>query len=752
MKLPALAVAAIAALTISSESRCTPSAVLQPVSVDDLVRFATIGDPRTLDDTTAKLTEAAAFSPDGKYAAVVVSQGNPERGTNDAVLLVYETAELLRNPTPVKVAEFASATNSRPMAFVRWLRDSETLYFAGTQGNQPTQVYRVGMRDRKVEQLTSLTTQLTEFDVDAAGERMIVSAERPRHPPSEDPRCSKEACRVTGNHMFDWAYGMPAGSNLLSIVDLKSGERRQLLNPEESNTAIDMCFDPQVASQGISPDGRFVLRLCEWAQEYPPWWRDYTATPGLATCGKQWLRGCGRQYAIIDLASGKTSFFSDAPAMYRQADPLWIDDGRYLVLPGAVESLANVNGAERAARAATLRVLLVDSRTLKTERIATLDSRTARIARSKWDPRTQTLRIEGSDASGAKLPVASFERRGKRWLRVESSPANEAAHARTRLTVEQGLNSPPLLVATGADPGSRSIVLDPNPWLAQRALGRVEGVTWKSRDGSLWTGGLYYPPDYVAGNRYPLMVQTHGFSPAEFSMHGLSRNYAGRALAAHGIMVLQVEESYRAAVNTPAEYTTVQAGYEGAIDHLHGAGLIDRSKVGIQGWSRTGPQMGYTLVHSDYKFAAGAFTDTADFGWQWYLYAGASRSQDALYGAAPFGEGLKNWMKVAATFNLERVDTPMLMWGDSKVNMFVLWDWYAGLIRLGKPVEYWTTYDAAHDVFKVGTRRHVNNLLVDWFRFWLKGEEDPDPAKAEQYVRWRKLELQQRVSRAGGGG
>jgi hypothetical protein len=34
---------------------------------------------------------------------------------------------------------------------------------------------------------------------------------------------------------------------------------------------------------------------------------------------------------------------------------------------------------------------------------------------------------------------------------------------------------------------------------------------------------------------------------------------------------------------------------------------------------------------------------------------------------------------------------------------------------------------------------------VDWFRFWLKDEEDPDPAKAEQYKRWRELrKLQQR--------
>jgi hypothetical protein len=28
----------------------------------------------------------------------------------------------------------------------------------------------------------------------------------------------------------------------------------------------------------------------------------------------------------------------------------------------------------------------------------------------------------------------------------------------------------------------------------------------------------------------------------------------------------------------------------------------------------------------------------------------------------------------------------------------------------------------------------------DWFNFWLMGEEDPDPVKAEQYKRWRELQ------------
>jgi hypothetical protein len=38
---------------------------------------------------------------------------------------------------------------------------------------------------------------------------------------------------------------------------------------------------------------------------------------------------------------------------------------------------------------------------------------------------------------------------------------------------------------------------------------------------------------------------------------------------------------------------------------------------------------------------------------------------------------------------------------------------------------------------------------VDWFCFWLKGEEDPGPAKAEQYARWRELRKLQLASEAG---
>jgi hypothetical protein len=39
-------------------------------------------------------------------------------------------------------------------------------------------------------------------------------------------------------------------------------------------------------------------------------------------------------------------------------------------------------------------------------------------------------------------------------------------------------------------------------------------------------------------------------------------------------------------------------------------------------------------------------------------------------------------------------------------------------------------------------RYEIYNRNLDWFRFWLQGEEDKDPAKDDQYKRWRKLKAQ----------
>jgi dipeptidyl aminopeptidase/acylaminoacyl peptidase len=159
------------------------------------------------------------------------------------------------------------------------------------------------------------------------------------------------------------------------------------------------------------------------------------------------------------------------------------------------------------------------------------------------------------------------------------------------------------------------------------------------------------------------------------------------------------------------------------------------------GWSRTGNYVGFTLTHSAHPFAAAMLIDTNDFGWWNYLGRGAREDLEVNYGSAPFGAGLERWLEQAPSFAFDRVRAPVMMLQTTTVTE--LWDWYAALRRLRKPVEYWFFPDGVHQFFRIEHRLRANRLLVDWFAFWLLGREDSAPVKAEQYRRWRELRSQQ---------
>jgi len=68
-----------------------------------------------------------------------------------------------------------------------------------------------------------------------------------------------------------------------------------------------------------------------------------------------------------------------------------------------------------------------------------------------------------------------------------------------------------------------------------------------------------------------------------------------------------------------------------------------------------------------------------------------------------------------------------------------MWGPYAGLYSLKKPVDLILLNTSEHGITNPAVRTVSQGTNVDWFRFWLQGYEDPDPAKAEQYKRWRQL-------------
>lgn len=116
-----------------------------------------------------------------------------------------------------------------------------------------------------------------------------------------------------------------------------------------------------------------------------------------------------------------------------------------------------------------------------------------------------------------------------------------------------------------------------------------------------------------------------------------------------------------------------------------------------------------------------------------------------MIGAPPFGEGLQQWLKLSPGFNLDKITTPLLVVGEGPVSLVGMWQPYAGLHYLHKPVDLLMLNTDEHVLTNPAERMASEGGSVDWFRFWLKDEEDPDPAKIEEYARWRKLrELQEK--------
>ena len=88
----------------------------------------------------------------------------------------------------------------------------------------------------------------------------------------------------------------------------------------------------------------------------------------------------------------------------------------------------------------------------------------------------------------------------------------------------------------------------------------------KGRD---WKGGLYKPDDYKEGQRYPLVIQTHGFFESVFGPSGVFPTaFAARALAATGIIVLQSESLDDCPNCTPDEGPCAVAMLESAANQL----------------------------------------------------------------------------------------------------------------------------------------------------------------------------------------
>lgn len=734
-------------------------AVRRAVNVVDSIEMTVLTDP----EAYVPRFGSAPFktAPDGQRFFIVTRQGNVAGNYNEYSLRVFDT-EAVRDhangrgerPQGRVVARFRSTSNRQGIAAARWLEDSRTVAFLGENPGEQAQVYLVDVTTGEPRRVTSHPTSVREFDVNASTDSIVYAAlER-------GGWTDEERNGVVLDHEFAWELAQRnRGEWFYERIALFAGKQGHAAQAVAMQP-YDIRSDPWALA--LSPDGRKAVGVIHVERSPDRWWSDYepvAVNPYFKAAGARSEysnftsehREVFLQFVLIDVASGAMKPLLDAPTgLYfggMRIDAHWADEDRVLLV-NTFLPLSDAAGAELARRKANPAIVEVDVRSGKYRRVVDLDTMGAgkgaasgSLAASKLLP-NGGLQLSRRSREGA-ITDSVLQRQGKNWREVAADAAHESQSAVT-LGIVQDLNTPAEVSATDPKTGRTALLTDLNPQLRDIDLGRAELFTWTAADGRTVTGGLI-KPRVEPGTRVPLVIQTHGFSDQTFLVDGPGNTpsgFAARGLAAAGIAVLQVPDAYP---KTTREGLLAQMDlFARAVHELDRAGVIDRSKVGMHGWSNTGYFVQHAITFSDLKLAAASVSDADNLGAMGYsLYFNAGypgmMNHERLIGAPLWGEqGRKLWAERDPIQHLDAVTTPLKIETYGRT-LFGWWDTFAFLRRHQRPVEYVYYPDGDHVLAKPRERLLSQQGAVDWYRFWLKGEEDSDPAKAERYRSWRRM-------------
>jgi hypothetical protein len=171
---------------------------------------------------------------------------------------------------------------------------------------------------------------------------------------------------------------------------------------------------------------------------------------------------------------------------------------------------------------------------------------------------------------------------------------------------------------------------------------------------------------------------------------------------------------------------------------------VDPERIGIIGFSRSCFYVMKALTSSSVRFKAALVSDGQMGTYLEYVLSsdniGVVRQNQALIGASsPFGEGLHLWLQRAPGFNLDKISAALLEFAHGRAALLGMWEPYAGLRSLGRPVDLIMLNTPEHVITNPAMRMASQGGSVDWFRFWLQGYEDRSEVKADQYRRWEHL-------------
>jgi hypothetical protein len=223
----------------------------------------------------------------------------------------------------------------------------------------------------------------------------------------------------------------------------------------------------------------------------------------------------------------------------------------------------------------------------------------------------------------------------------------------------------------------------------------------------------------------------------------------GAVLASKGYYVLFFEISslpYHPSKEGNTQYSLLRwksplAGIEILINSLVAQGVVDRSKTGLAGLSAGADLVDYAATFSTIFHAGEATTGEVTAPANYFLLDDFRRDlffSKSMSLPLPNSQGIEKWSDVSATLNAERATMPVLFQPPDSEALAGFWQ-PSAYVQNRIPTDLYVYPDEGHIKVHPLNRYYVMIRNLQWFDFWLRDIEDPQPEFADQMKRWEKM-------------
>lgn len=309
--------------------------------------------------------------------------------------------------------------------------------------------------------------------------------------------------------------------------------------------------------------------------------------------------------------------------------------------------------------------------------------------------------------------------------------------------VKQRFDLPPTLVFDRN--GLQKDIIQSNAHQKNYHWGKSEMIHYTDSKGTPLKGVLYYPADYVASKKYPMVVFIYEtfskylheyFNPSLYN--GIGFNIAN--LTTDGYAVLLPDILFEKGDSALSALDCVTAATKKVIE----MGVADAKKIGLTGQSFGGYETNFIITQTD-MFATAISGSAVSDNLQHYFTINTNdhaidgwRYENQQYRMGfSFYDNQSAYYRNSPLLNARSISTPLLTWAgknDENVQPRQAETFYAALRRLQKE-HVMLVYDNEGHIFSdPKNQEDLLRKMNDWFGHYLKG----DPKK-----RWMKSDIEQ---------